>query len=143
VESLLVNPCPVAPDLARLLRREVGLLRRRETRRRFDLSVHVGVLGAERDGTVVAARDEPVVDAGVRADLVTGLLDGAPAAWDQCWITRPGDPEQHDLDLAWLAAARAGFAAHGRVLRSFHTLTRYGWRDVASGQSRSWVRLRL
>ncbi|MGZ4437626.1 MAG: hypothetical protein ACXVWU_09660 [Nocardioides sp.] len=126
-----------------VLRREVGLFRERESRRRFDPAVHVGVLGGPRDSFTVAARDLPVMDAGLRTDVVTGLLEHAPDDWRDVWVTRPGDPEQHDLDLAWLSAARAAFAAHGRTLATFHALTRTGWRDVVTGETRTWVRLRL
>ena len=49
----------------------------------------------------------------------------------------------HDLDLQWLAAARTAFGMHGRPLEGFYALTRTGWRDVLTGESRVWKRLRL
>ena len=130
-------------DTPLLLRREVGQLRARETRRVFDVSVHVGVLGGERDSFVVRAQDLPAVDAGLRTDVVSALLDDAPPEWTKAWIARPGVPDLHDADLAWLAAAGAAFGMHGRTLEAFYALTRYGWRDVRTGQSRVWKRLRI
>ena len=133
----------LAADAALLLRREVGQLRQRETRRVFDLAVYVGTLGGPRDSFVVRARDLPAMDPGLRADVVCELLEGSTEDQHTAWIVRPGHPEPHDADLHWLAAARAAFAMHGRPLDAFYALTRYGWRDVCSGRSRTWKRLRL
>ena len=63
-----------------LLRREVGRFRARESRRVFDASVHVGVLDGPRDSFTVRAADLPVVDAALRTDVVSALLDDAPGA---------------------------------------------------------------
>lgn len=130
-------------DAGLLLRREVGLLRQRETRRVFDLAVYVGTLGGPRDSFVVRARDLPAVDQGLRADIVSQLLEQTAPELCTAWLVRPGTPEQHDADLHWLAAARAAFAMHVRPLEAFYAITRYGWRDVCTGRSRTWKRLRL
>jgi hypothetical protein len=132
-----------AADTALLLRREVGLLRQRETRRVFDLAVYVGTLGGPRDSFVVRARDLPVMDAGLRADVVGELVEQTSDEQRHAWVVRPGHPEQHDADLHWLAATRAAFATHGRPLEAFYAITRYGWRDVCTGRTRTWKRLRL
>ena len=126
-----------------LLRREVGRFRARESRRVFDASVHVGVLDGPRDSFTVRAADLPVVDAALRADVVSALLDDAPADWRTAWLVRPGVPHLHDLDLAWLGAARTAFGMHGRPLEAFYAVTRSGWLDVLTGESRAWKRLRL
>ena len=139
----MAAPTARTADPALLLRREVGLLRQRETRRVFDLAVYVGTLGGPRDSFVVRARDLPAMDQGLRADVVSELLEGSAEDRRTAWIVRPGHPEPHDADLHWLAAARAAFAMHGRPLDAFYALTRYGWRDVCSGRSRTWKRLRL
>jgi hypothetical protein len=133
------------PDVARQrqLREEVGRFRARESRRVFDPAVHVGRLGEARSSFVVPARDLPVMDAGLRIDVCSALLDGAEEGWDTAWLTRPGTPEPHDLDLHWLAAIDEAFAMHGRVLGSFWVITRYGWRDTVSDECRVWKRLRL
>lgn len=130
-------------DVALLLRREVGLLRERETRRVFDVTVYVGTLGGARDSFVVRARDLPVLDHGLRTDVVAELLAQTAPELRTAWLVRPGTPEQHDADLHWLAAARAAFAMYGRPLHAFYAITRYGWRDVFTGRSRTWKRLRL
>ena len=85
-------------------------------------------------------------DDGLRVDLVARLLsrtdpDTVAAAYG--WITRPGVPELHDADLAWYAAAAAGFAAHRVRLTGFLAVTRTGWVEVATGEARTWKRLRL
>ena len=132
-----------ALDARVLLRREVGRFRARESRRVFDASVHVGVLDGPRDSFTVRAADLPVVDAALRTDVVSALLDGAPGDWRTAWLARTGVPDLHDLDLAWLAAARTAFGMHGRPLEAFYAVTRTGWLDVLTGESRVWKRLRL
>src|SRR5689334_21913285 len=95
---------PTLPSIAdaarlRLLREEVGRLRQRETRRRFDATLHIGLLGGPRTGFVVAARDLPVMDVELRVDVVSGLLLDSPPDWRSAWLVRPGIPEPHDVDL--------------------------------------------
>lgn len=126
-----------------LLRTEVGLLRQRETRRVFDTVIHVGTVGAECDSFVVRAGDLPVVDTALRTDVVAALLDRSDAPARMLWLTRAGAPEPYDEDVAWLAAARTAFAMHGRTLDGCYVVTRYGWRDVRTGEGRTWRRLRL
>jgi hypothetical protein len=130
-------------DLRLLLRREVGHLRERETRRVFDPAVYVGTLGGDRHSFVVRRRDLPGLDPGLRVDVVSELLEQTDPAHREAWLVRPGTPEQHDDDLAWLAAAGRAFAMHGRTLDDFYAITRYGWRRVRTGESRTWKRLRL
>jgi len=132
-----------ALDARVLLRREVGRFRARESRRVFDTSVHVGVLDGARDSFTVRAADLPVVDAALRTDVVSALLDDSPDDWRTAWLVRPGVPEVHDLDLAWLGAAGTAFGMHGRPLEAFYTVTRTGWLDVLTGERRVWKRLRL
>ena len=133
----------VVSDQRLLLRREVGAFRARESRRVFDLAVYVGRFGGGRDSITVAARDLPALDAGLRCDLVARMLEDADPGWTQAWVTRPGTVEENDLDHLWLAACRAAFATFGREPSTFHALTRSGWRDVLTGETRTWVRLRL
>ena len=136
------TPSP-ALDARVLLRREVGRFRARESRRVFDASVYVGVLDGPRDSFTVRAADLPVVDAALRTDVVAALLDDSPDDWRTAWLVRPGVPEVHDLDLAWLGAAGTAFGMHGRPLEAFYTVTRTGWLDVLTGERRVWKRLRL
>ena len=126
-----------------LLREEVGRFRAGESRRTFDPSVHVGELGGDRTGFVLRARDRPAMDAALRVDIAARLVEDSPAAWRTAWLVRPGTPEQHDLDLQWLAAVRTGFAIHDRPLDGCYVLTRSGWRDLVTDHRRVWARLRL
>lgn len=129
------------------LRLAVGRLRARERREQFDPEVHVGALGGPHERYVVRADDVPVLDAGLRTDVVGRLLEahtaragGASAA---VWLTRPGDPTPQDADLAWMAAAEGAFAAADLARTGFWAVTRTGWLDVRTGASRTWRRLRL
>jgi hypothetical protein len=121
----------------------VGRLRQRESRRVFDTSVHVGRLGGPRDSFVVRAQDAPVVDRGLRVEVVCALLDELEGDEAAAWLVRPGVPEPHDADLEWLAAAAFGFAVRDARLTGFYAITRSGWLDVRTGESRVWKRLRL
>ena len=128
-----------------LLRLEVGRLRVRESRRVFDPSVHVGRLAGPRRSFVFRARDRPVMDRGLRVEVMCSLLDEheEDLAGTVAWLVRPGVPEVSDLDLEWQSAA--GFAFATRELRpaGFYVVTRGGWLDVRTGESRVWKRLRL
>lgn len=154
-------PMPVAPvpdvpalDVAAALRLEVAWLRRVEQRRVFAQRAHLGVPGGPRsltsDGIAPLSGDPwpppPWLDAGARADVCDRMV----SAWTTqaqsaayCWYTRPGTPDLHDEDLAWLAAASWAFDAHGLPMLGFWVVTRYGWRDVTTGEGRRWKRLRL
>jgi hypothetical protein len=125
------------------LRQEVGTFRARESRRVFDASVHVGTLGGPRDSFVVRAQDIPAMDAWLRVDVISSLLEQTAPECRHAWLVRPGAPEPHDLDLLWLSAARTAFDIHGRALDGFYALTRTGWLDVRTGDTKSWRRLRL
>jgi hypothetical protein len=125
------------------LRAEVGLLRARETRRVFDTTVYVGTLGGDRDSFVVRARDVPAIDGALRIEIVSVLVERTAADHRSLWLTRAGTPDSYEQDLAWLRAGRAAFAMHGRALAGCFAITRYGWRDLLTGESRAWKRLRL
>ncbi len=131
-------------ETAALLRAEVGRLRSHESRQRFDTVVHVGSLGGAPRTCPVPSAD-PVLDVGTRTDVVSALLETAPTAEKAAcvWLTRAGEPELQDEDLAWLSATRQAFGSVGRRLDGFWTVTRKGWLDVRSGEGRTWKRLRL
>lgn len=134
---------PSDPTRRLLLRQEVGRFRQRESRRVFDTSVHVGVLAGERAGFVVRAADLPALDAALRLDVGCTLVDQSPREWRTTWVVRAGTPEVHDVDLQWLAAFTMAFAIHERQLDGCYVVTRAGWRDVVTDESRVWARLRL
>ena len=131
-----------ATDHRALLRREVGRFRAAEQRRRFPATLHVGRLDGSRTTLEVPATGGPL-DRATAFDLLDCRLDaGLPAEVD-AWVTRAGVPELHDADLLWLTVTSAAVAARGSSLVSFHAVTRTGWLDVRTGETRVWVRLRL
>ena len=132
-------------DLLGAWRREVGAFRSAEQRRRHPLGLHVGAPDGGRESVELPWPEPDWYDAGLRLDVVAGLLGRVDPAVEAAhgWITRPGVPELHDADLAWCAAARHGWDVHGIVLVGFRAVTRTGWVDVLSGERRSWKRLRL
>jgi hypothetical protein len=134
---------PIRADRRLLLREEVGRFRERESRRVFDSAVHVGILAGPRDSFVVRAQDLPALDAALRTDVLCALVQQAPPQWRTAWLIRSGTPELHDQDLHWLAAAWAAFGIHARSLDGFYVVTRTGWRDVLTDETRVWKRLRL
>ena len=137
------------------LRAEVGLLRAELSRRMFAARLALGTPGLRGDGTVLSGPlhdgkgdpwpPPPWFDAGMRVDVVDRLLTHRRLADRplQAWLLRPGVASLHDEDLAWLAATRHACAAHGVALAGFWVVTRYGWLDPVSGESRSWKRLRV
>lgn len=130
-------------DHTRLLRQEVGLLRERESRRVFDVAITVGELAGERDSFVLRAQDVPAMDIGLRIDVVSSLVDQSAPGSISAWLTRPGAPHVHDVDLEWFAAANVAFGMHGRELAGFYAITRAGWLDVRTGEQMVWKRLRI
>ncbi len=150
------DPAGVPRDLAAALRSEVGLLRAAERRRVFAPRLALGRPGHRGPATVVGGPVAPWqgapwpppswVDAGVRFDVAERLVGSAGTARDEpahTWFLRPGQPTVHDEDLAWLAAVRHACASHGVVPAGFWVVTRYGWLDPATGESRTWKRLRV
>ncbi|QIK66789.1 hypothetical protein G7072_10960 [Nocardioides sp. HDW12B] len=140
----------------RLLRAEVAALRRREQRRIFPARLCLGPGPEQGPGHALAwpPRDPP--DVGLVFDLVDSLLDaggepgeaGTGSGGDsRLWLVRPGHPEVHDLDLrvasVALRVAAARGPAYGAVCGPMVVLTRYGWLDPLTGESRRWKRLRL
>jgi hypothetical protein len=124
------------------LRLEVGRFRARESRRVFAPTVHVGDVAGERESFALHPADGPI-DASLRIDLLGRLLESAPPDSTTAWLSRPGHPSVHDHDLEWLGAAHAAFGMHDRRLSDFYAITRSGWLDVRSGETRVWKRLRL
>ena len=111
----------------------------------FDPSVNVGRLAGPRASFVFRAQDRPVMDRGLRVEVMCSLLDEheddlASAA---AWLVRPGTPELSDLDLEWQSATGFAFATRDVRPAGFYVVTRAGWLDVRTGESRVWKRLRL
>jgi hypothetical protein len=137
-------PLPSADDHG--FRAEVVRLRADERRRYFPLRLHVGALDGFRPSLEVPWPVPQEYDDGLRFDLATALVEqllGADCVgltWG--WLTRPGVPELHDVDLPWLSATTRAFAALEVEPAGFRVVTRIGWLDPATGDSRVWRRLR-
>ncbi|WP_157571750.1 hypothetical protein [Nocardioides alkalitolerans] len=123
-------------------------------RRVFPAAVHVGrPAGASRSMPAAGLDDHAL-----RADALTVLVDGlllresrgavrhlrvAPAAPPSylVWLTRPGDVDVQDADLAWVAATRTASAELGVDLVPV-VVTRHGWWDPVGDGRRTWRRMR-
>jgi hypothetical protein len=137
---------PAAPNEGDF-REEVDRLRGGERRRIFPVGVHVGVPAGVRRRLEVPWPVPQEYDAGLSFDLLDALVDElvrgeSPSGHAWTWLTRPGVPEVHDCDLGWLAAARRAFCSHGLALAGFRTVTRTGWLDPVTGESRTFKRPR-
>jgi hypothetical protein len=139
---------PSADPADQLFRDEVARLRAAAGLRRFfPLGVHVGAPDGRRRSLELPWPVPREYDAGLRFDVADGLVEGLLTGWPEAeavwgWVTRPGVPQVHDCDLGWLAALTRAVGAHGRPVAGFRAVTRTGWLDVASGESRTWKRLR-
>lgn len=136
----LVEPLPC--DLRRGLRTLVFELLATRRVRRFPATLSVGVPGGER----VVWPLEPIHpddDPALRTEIVGALLLRVRELTDTpcCWLTRPGEPDWHDLDAAWLAPAVAAFAEAG-VSPVWVVVTRRAWWDPRSDLRRTWKRPR-
>lgn len=132
---------PLSAPVQRALRRAVLDHATHEHRRVFAPLLHVGVPGGEV--AVLGLSGGEHTDHGLRCDLVAALVRralrlGPPPL---VWLTRSGGLDAEDVDLAWLAAARAAYAEAGLPL-TMVVVTRQGWRDPRSGATRTWQRLR-
>ncbi|WP_370864856.1 hypothetical protein [Nocardioides agariphilus] len=129
---------PVSARDQALLRRLVLQHKADERRRRFPAVLHLGGPGRPETGRVV---EEDSLDDALRAELLSALLRRAAGTSPMAWLTRSGDLEVQDVDLAWLRAVASLDGEAGRDLR-YVVVTRRGWRDPRSDVGRTWVRLR-
>jgi hypothetical protein len=136
---------PLSRPLHTVLRRAVADHAAREQRRLHPPLLHVGWPGGPEDVFVVGPDDE--LDHALRTDVVAALLHTsrrhAPVAGaaPMLWLTRSGPLEVGDVDLAWLAAARAA-SAEAAVDLMLVVVTRRGWFDPRTDVRREWKRLR-
>jgi len=128
----------VHPDLAAAITHELReFVASAGTRRALPATCHVGRPAGEQVA-LPEARDH-----GLRTDLVVRAIDGLGSTEGACaWVTRGGDLETTNVDLAWFAAATAAFTLHGLVLPAFVVVTRSAWLDLVSDQHRVWRRVR-
>jgi hypothetical protein len=136
-------PNPALDRLARGIAVELRQFVRGAGRRRMlPFTAYVGVPGGPR-----TAFGDDVRDSVLRADLVErgvdALAPGVPESHRACaWVTRADGLDPETRDLEWLVAARTGFARHGLELPAFFVVGRYGWRELLSGRTRTWTRVR-
>lgn len=125
-------------DLAarRWLRLRVGQLRAATQSRTFPTAVEVvGGPGWTDLGA-------PSADHGLRVDLLCRLLAGHGGAATVA-VIRPGPHERRDEDMAWARAALVAADVVGVSLTTVVIVSRWGWLDLASGEQRTWKRLRV
>jgi hypothetical protein len=131
------RPAPRDPWRDEALR--VGSLRPRQG---FALVVHVGFPDGDQVSLDVPWALARLQDAGLRFDLADALISQRSTDEPFVWLTRPGTPVPHDLDHGWHAAFLRVAGAHEISLAGFRVVTRTGWYDVATADSRVWKRLR-
>lgn len=129
---------PLPRPAALLLREAVRRHALAEHRRRFAPVLHVGVPGV-REVCAVAALTG--TDHALRTDVMGALLARTGHGSHLVWLTRAGELEPQDVDLAWLAAGRSAYAEADRDL-AWVAVTRHGWWDPRSGLRRQWQRIR-
>jgi hypothetical protein len=135
----LTEPLPARTRA--LLRRAVHEHAASERRRgSYPAVLHVGLPGGEV--AVLDLSEAEPSDPGLRADVVAALRvrAGAPRG-HLVWLTRPGGLELQDVDVRWLAGARAAYD-EARAPLTFVVVNRRGWRDPRSGLGRTWARVR-
>ncbi|HET8560880.1 MAG TPA: hypothetical protein VFL69_10210 [Marmoricola sp.] len=133
-------PLP-APVVEQLRRATLDFVAAATGLRALPTTVHVGAPLGERIDVV----SEHWFDAGLRTELVAQALAGLDEptfAVALPWLTRSGDLETHDADLAWCAASLAAFGRYGAAPPGFFVVTRRGWLDLLSGEARTWSRVR-
>jgi hypothetical protein len=150
--TCLLDPAPLPPIAAGILRSAVARLRESKPRRSFPVAVHVGGFGApypsfvELSGEPLdhALRTEVAAALLSRALLSRALLSRAQATGAELslWLSRPGELETEDVDLRWYAAATAAYREAGVALVMV-VLTPRGWRQPATGGGVAWKRLRI
>jgi hypothetical protein len=130
---------PVSRADQLLLRRLVLDHKGAERRRCFPAVLHLGGPGRPETGRI--DESDADLDHALRCDVLESMLRQPRDGPLMAWLTRPGDLELQDVDLAWLRAVTAVNGELGRSL-PYLVVTREGWRDPRSGVGRSWRRLR-
>lgn len=155
---------PLPPEWRRTLRTAVHDYALHEPRRCPPPLLHVGHPG----GTEVLVpatvdhplpADEQAPDHALQTDLVATMLRRVAREWTRLgttagaragspsipgplvWLTRAGDLDVQDVDLSWLAAARAASAEVEADL-TMVVVNRHGWRDPRTGTEVRWQRVR-
>ncbi|MFE3999060.1 hypothetical protein ACFX43_09710 [Nocardioides sp. YIM B13467] len=160
---------PLSPVLEKRLRRAVLDHTATEHRRSFLALVHLGIPGGKE--VAHAHREDEPTDYWLRTDIIHSMRRRVGVPDPIVWLTRPAEAkpeaigtaeakpeaigtaeakpeaigtvglEVEDVDLRWLAAARAAFREIGAPL-TYVVVTRNAWVDPRSGLGRRWKRLR-
>lgn len=133
-----------ADDLHADLRLAVHGLRSTERGRSFAPMLHAGLLGGQEFERPLDAELD-ARDVGIRTDLALALVAGARefSSHPAVWITRPGTPDPHDLDLRWVPVLHRVCGILEVEPRCVVVITKAGWLDPISGERAEWKRLRL
>ncbi|MGH3366138.1 MAG: hypothetical protein ACRDOY_02950 [Nocardioidaceae bacterium] len=140
-------PSSVGHPLARWLRARVLALRADTRRRNFPGCVELVTADAP-PGAEPASRwdyDTEETDHGLRVDVLVSLMTDCTIR-ERAALTlvhvRRGHHEPSDADLGWASAAVVAAAISGVELTSTVIVSRWGWLDVRTGASQTWVRPR-
>ena len=112
-------------------------LARTETRRRHPALVHVG----DPTGRVSLCPVDDVADHALRVDVLGALLWRHREERPLVWLTRTGPLDRQDVDARWHASFE-GARQEVEVGRHFLVVTRHGWADPVTGETRTWKRIR-
>ncbi len=136
--SAITEPVPRA--LLALLRRAVLDHAAHEQRRVFPPTVHVGVPGLVQ---ATLELGDQRLDHALRTDAIEAMVRRArrPGPAPLVWLTRRGELDVQDVDLAWLAATRSA-AGELDVVLPMVVVNRRCWREPSTGVGRTWTRLR-
>ncbi len=131
-------------EVLRELRAAAHDLRRRHLDHRFAPALVIGDL-SDLPTRAVAHPIHGEEDAGLRSEIVDVLAVRALALAPRpaVLLTRSGALEPTDLDLTWLAAARAAVRGYHAEPLTTVVVTKHGWFDPFSGAQRHWKRLRV
>lgn len=135
------STCSLDPGLGADLREAVHRHREGERRRSFAARLHVGDLLGDAVDTEVDAAPDP----GLCVEVASALLASARVDHEQpaAWLTRPGAPYPHDLDLLWFPPLQRAFAEAGVTPRCLVVVTKKGWYEPLGDERAEWKRLRI
>ena len=125
------------------LRVEVGALRLRERRRHFPAELCLGSYAGARITLPLPWPVPATYDDALLGELVDALWDRRGGPTGTLWLLRPGVPDPHDLDVRLSAVTERAAQCRGAAPSPFAIVTRYGWLEPRSGETRRWKRLRL
>lgn len=113
-----------------------------ESRRVFAAAIHLGLPGGPCvELTLDRRQDDQALCTDVLESMVARHRRRHHDVTPLVWLTRRGTLEAQDLDLRWSSAAHHA-ALELEVALPMAVVTRQGWRDPRTGETRTWRRLR-